>query len=201
VPLALPHIPKKTLELPADDPKKLIISNPAHLAKIFNKFSESDWDNLLTRSPKDYSNMEATQAKSYEEIPPIETMPEYYGPISNDLTLKRDIEMFFGLRLTESSGWTCPGIIIPILVALSTFSSSWIMQRMQTSTDEKAKTQQKVMMYAMPVMMVFMTVGLPAGVGIYWTTSSVFQTVQQAVMNKKAGFKLFPSKKGDVIIE
>jgi YidC/Oxa1 family membrane protein insertase len=201
VPLALPHIPKKTLELPNDDPKKINISNPAHLAKILNKFSESDWENLLTKSPKDYSPAEAVQAKSYEELPPLEAMPEFYGPIADDLALKRDIEVFFGLRLTEPSGWSWPGILIPVLVALTTFSSSWIMSKMQTSSDKNAKTQQKVMMYAMPVMMVFMTVGLPAGVGIYWTTSSVFQTVQQAVMNKRAGYRLFPAKKGEITVE
>jgi membrane protein insertase Oxa1/YidC/SpoIIIJ len=50
-------------------------------------------------------------------------------------------------------------------------------------------------------MMVFMTMGLPAGVGIYWTTSSVFQTVQQAIFNKRAGYSLFPARKGDVTIE
>jgi membrane protein insertase Oxa1/YidC/SpoIIIJ len=43
-------------------------------------------------------------------------------------------------------------------------------------------------------MMVFMTVGLPAGVGLYWITSSVFQVVQQAVLNHRAGFPLFKPK-------
>jgi len=38
-------------------------------------------------------------------------------------------------------------------------------------------------MFAMPLMMGFFTVSAAAGVGIYWITSSVFQTVQQVILN------------------
>jgi membrane protein insertase Oxa1/YidC/SpoIIIJ len=42
-------------------------------------------------------------------------------------------------------------------------------------------------MVVMPIFMAFITVSMPAGVGVYWITSSVFQVAQQIVMNKRAG--------------
>jgi YidC/Oxa1 family membrane protein insertase len=46
---------------------------------------------------------------------------------------------------------------------------------------------QTVMLVVMPLFMGFITVGFPAGVGLYWITSNLYRLVQQAVMNKKAG--------------
>jgi membrane protein insertase Oxa1/YidC/SpoIIIJ len=60
--------------------------------------------------------------------------------------------------------------------------------------------QNKIMMFVMPVMMGVFTVGYPLGVGIYWITSSVFQVVQQALLNRSSGIGLF-SKKGPDVIE
>jgi membrane protein insertase Oxa1/YidC/SpoIIIJ len=53
------------------------------------------------------------------------------------------------------------------------------------------KTQQTMMMVIMPIFMGFITVGMPAGVGVYWITSSIFQVAQQVVMNRRAGLPLF----------
>jgi len=189
VPLAEPHVPKKML-----DERKLDISRAADMSKVINKFTAEDWENLLERSPLDYTNVAATLSMERDKLPPINTMRAKYDRIINVLEQKRAIENFFGIPLIDASGWSWPGLLIPIFVALSTFSSSWIMQRTQVTTDEKQKTQQKIMLYAMPVLMLFMTGGLAAGVGVYWITSSIFQTGQSAVLNARSGFPVFKKK-------
>jgi YidC/Oxa1 family membrane protein insertase len=167
----------------------------ADMSKVINRFSSEDWDRLLNQSPKAYAAEYAViQAMDDADLPVINTMPEFYMPIKAALDRKLAIENFFGIPLIDASGWRWPGILIPLITALTTFASSWIMTKMQTSLDEKQQMQQKIMMYVMPVMLFFMTVGLPAGVGVYWITSSVFQTAQQAVLNARAGFPLFKKK-------
>ena len=52
--------------------------------------------------------------------------------------------------------------------------------------------QQRMMMVVMPAMMGVMTIGLPAGVGIFWITSSMYQLFQQLVMNQRMGIRNLP---------
>ena len=50
--------------------------------------------------------------------------------------------------------------------------------------DPQMQSQQKVMNIVMPLMMAWITTGLPGGVGLYWIVSNVFQVVQQAVISR-----------------
>jgi membrane protein insertase Oxa1/YidC/SpoIIIJ len=165
-------------------------------SRILNKFNADDWDKLLHVSPNNYPIIGYPNA--YYDLnnpfPPINTMPEQYEKITTILDEKQAIEMFFGLPLLEVCGWTLPGLIIPILCALTSFATSWIGSKASASTNPQMQTQQKIMMYGFPIMMVFMTVGMPAGVGLYWITSSVYQVVQQAILNHRAGFPMFKKK-------
>jgi YidC/Oxa1 family membrane protein insertase len=166
VPLALPHVPKNML-----DDQALDISRVPDMTKVLNKFSITDWDTLFSQLPREY-------------LTDLNTLYEQ----------KLAIERIFGMALTENAGLMWPGILIPFLAVVTTLATSYISSRMNTSTDERVVMQQRVMMIMMPIMMGFMTVNMPAGVGVYWITSSVFQVAQQAVMNKRAGFPLFGKK-------
>ena len=161
--IATPHVPKKMLDAGAID-----IKIPEQFAKVLNKFSADDWKALFAQIPADY-------------LPQVQQAFEQ----------KQAVEMFFGLPLTEASGWGWPGIIIPVLAGVTTLLSSWLSSQLtQSSADEKSRSTQRMMMIVMPVMMGFMTVGLPAGVGIYWITSSVFQVGQQLIMNARSGISV-----------
>lgn len=167
VPLSLPHVPQKIIEAKTFD-----IGVVENMSKVLNKFSAADWNSLFSQIPTEY-------------LPRIKEVFEQ----------KQAVEIFFGLPLIDASGWAWPGIIIPILAGLTTFLSSWLSgQLSQTSTDEKNKMTQRTMMIVMPFFMAFMTVSLPAGVGLYWITSSVFQVVQQLIMNMRAGIPVFGKK-------
>lgn len=66
--------------------------------------------------------------------------------------------------------------LLPIIMAAMTF-----FQQKMTISDPN----QKAMVYFMPVIMLIMFNGFPAGVVFYWTLSSAFSLVQQWLMNKK----------------
>jgi len=166
VPLALPHIPQKMLDLPYENQLKINVATD--LSRILSKFSIQDWNTLFAKIPTDF-------------LPQIQEIFSH----------KQAIERFMGLTLTEASGTGWPGIMIPILAAVTTLMSSYISSRMNQSNDSNAASQQRMMMVVMPLMIGFMTINMAAGVGIYWITSSVFQVAQQYVMNRRAGIPLF----------
>jgi len=132
-----------------------------NLLKLLNRFNLDDWSRVL-------GSMSGGLLSSTESL----------------YNTKVGIETFFGINLVENSGMAWPGILIPIFTAGTTFLSSFIMNKTNPATDSSAKSQQKIMMMIMPVMMIFMTVNMSAGVGLYWSVSSIYQTVQQYFLHK-----------------
>jgi len=142
------------------------INTASHLARVLNRFQGEDWQVLLASVPDAY-------------LPRIQALYDY----------KNSIEVFFGIPLLENSGLRWPGVIIPFFTVLTTVGSSWLSQLVNKPKDDKAKTQQTIMMVVMPVFMGFITITMPAGVGLYWIVSNLFRFVQQYVMNMQAGVK------------
>lgn len=129
--------------------------------KVLNKFRAEDWNEFLSLIPS-----------------------EYVSTINEMLVEKGNIENFVGINLIETPNLLSIAIVIPLLTAFTTFLSSWIMMRQSSVTDEKARSQQKIMMYTMPIFMAWTTITFSVGIGIYWITSSVYQTVQQILIHK-----------------
>ncbi len=102
--------------------------------------------------------------------------------IDTSLAKKEKIE-FFGVNLTEVAGFGFPGIFITALSCLTTFLSSWLMMRKNKDMGSAAQSQQKIMMITMPLIMAWITSGLPCGVGLYWIASNIFMIVQQQFLN------------------
>ncbi|HEU5375375.1 MAG TPA: YidC/Oxa1 family membrane protein insertase [Ktedonobacteraceae bacterium] len=71
--------------------------------------------------------------------------------------------------------------ILPILAGLATFVQLRMSQaRTQTSGQKDMMTQQmQLMSYIMPFVTIFIAWSFPAGLALYWTTSSIFSMVQQ----------------------
>jgi membrane protein insertase Oxa1/YidC/SpoIIIJ len=55
---------------------------------------------------------------------------------------------------------------------------------------DQVKMTQRIMLFAMPLVMAFFTAGFPVGVGIFWISSQVFQVVTDVVLLKKANVKI-----------
>lgn len=62
--------------------------------------------------------------------------------------------------------------VLPLLVGVSTY----LQQRLSITPNAspQMQQQQQMMTWMMPIMLVFITLSLPSGVGIYWVVSNVF---------------------------
>lgn len=92
---------------------------------------------------------------------------------------------FFGLNLSQtpqfsviSTAW-----ILPVLAAVLTFLSSYIMQA-QSGQKGEMQSSQKTMLYVMPVMILFFAFQVPCGLSLYWTINSVLQIIQFFTLDK-----------------
>ncbi|MBQ9155948.1 MAG: YidC/Oxa1 family membrane protein insertase [Eubacterium sp.] len=89
-----------------------------------------------------------------------------------------------GINITQTPGWH-PSIywIIPILAGLFQYLSFKTMQQPDLG-DNSAAGMTKSMSLTMPLMSVYFCLIMPAGLGLYWVVSAVFQCIQQIAINK-----------------
>jgi YidC/Oxa1 family membrane protein insertase len=68
-----------------------------------------------------------------------------------------------------------PTFVLPILVGISTY----LQQRLSVTPNASAQQQQQQQMltWMMPMMLMFITLNLPSGVGVYWVVSNVFSLI------------------------
>jgi YidC/Oxa1 family membrane protein insertase len=144
-------------------PKGMIVdlSSISDLEKFINKFTNANWNNILSHFKSDIA----------QEIIVL-------------LNQKKMIESSFGINLVEQCGFRFPGVIIPILSVITTFLSSYFMLKSNDVNDKETIMQQRIMLIFMPLMMGFISLSLSAGVGVYWIVNSVIQLIQQFFANK-----------------
>ena len=70
-----------------------------------------------------------------------------------------------------------PNMILAVLVGVT----MWVQQKMSStpSTDPKQAQSAQMMLWMMPMLFVFMALSFPAGLSLYWVTSSLFRIVMQ----------------------
>jgi YidC/Oxa1 family membrane protein insertase len=95
-------------------------------------------------------------------------------------------------KLLEFLGGT-PGpvkavaVTLIVAMALTTFVTSKQMMGKNPNADASQATQQKVLLYVMPVLLGVFGFQVAIGVLIYWTTTNLFSMGQQAVVMKRLG--------------
>lgn len=90
----------------------------------------------------------------------------------------------FGINIADAPGFRIsPYIIIPFAAAFFQWLS---MKTMNMGNDENnpANSMTKSMSLTMPLMSLIMCFSFPAGIGLYWTATAVFQVIQQLVINQ-----------------
>lgn len=96
---------------------------------------------------------------------------------------------FLGLNLAERNLWVLPIVVGGtqwIAVKLSLIAGKKRKKKAPTPTKPNQMEQMNViMLWVMPVMIAFFAGSLPAAVGIYWFTSTVFGIGQQIVVNRQ----------------
>ncbi|MBY5161251.1 membrane protein insertase YidC [Salsipaludibacter albus] len=91
----------------------------------------------------------------------------------------------------SAAGWA--GILLLVMVAGSMFVSQRQMMSSRTAPQEGAQaTQQKVMLYVMPVMMGVFGWNLPIGVLLYWVTTNLWTMVQQWLITRRLDEEVGP---------
>lgn len=80
-----------------------------------------------------------------------------------------------------SLGAPDPTHILPVLAALATFVQLRMSQprNIASGSSNAMANQMKIMQYIMPFFTLFIAWNFPAGLALYWTTSSIFSMVQQ----------------------
>ncbi|EJN93295.1 membrane protein insertase YidC [Streptococcus ratti] len=81
---------------------------------------------------------------------------------------------FLGINLGE------PSLLITVIIGILYFVQSWLSTR---SVSEAQQQQMKGMMLVMPLMMVVISMGAPAGGALYWLISGIFGLIQQLLTN------------------
>ncbi|HKF36121.1 MAG TPA: YidC/Oxa1 family membrane protein insertase [Ktedonobacteraceae bacterium] len=85
---------------------------------------------------------------------------------------------WFGLNL--NLGKPDPSHILPVLAGVATFLQLRMSQPRNAAGAKNAMTQQmQIMQFIMPFVTFFFALNFPAGLALYWTTTSVFSMVQQ----------------------
>jgi YidC/Oxa1 family membrane protein insertase len=83
-----------------------------------------------------------------------------------------------------ASALTEPGaLLLVILMGASTFYSQ--KQMMASNPGAGDNPQQKILLYVMPVMLLFFAFNMPVGVLLYWVTTNVWTILQQFVMFRR----------------
>jgi YidC/Oxa1 family membrane protein insertase len=100
-------------------------------------------------------------------------------------TLQENIGQMLGAGATFAAG---VAIVMLVAMGATTFLQQRQMMGRQTAVaDDQQMQQQKLMMYIMPVFLVFLGWGLPVGILIYWVTTNAVQVGQQWYMLREVG--------------
>jgi YidC/Oxa1 family membrane protein insertase len=93
---------------------------------------------------------------------------------------------FLGMNLAEKNTY-----VLPLIVGgLQFIQMKLAMMKKEKKDDKNEKKKDDMAMatssmtYVMPVMIAVFTASLPAGVGIYWGTSTTYGIIQQLFVNK-----------------
>lgn len=127
-----------------------------------------------------------------------ELFPSIQNTITSNATKIEDMNTFFGINLASTpysmlfptgGGFQFSmAILIPILAGVSQLFSARLMtvNQPQKGGDEGGAMAQsmKSMNTIMPLMSVFFCFTFASGIGIYWIASSVFQIIQQLLVNR-----------------
>jgi YidC/Oxa1 family membrane protein insertase len=85
-------------------------------------------------------------------------------------------------QIVRGAGW--PGWLLILLMAGTMFWSQKQMMARNAAqmADNPMAQQQKVLLYAMPVFLAFISLNFPMGILLYWVTTNVWQVAQQAII-------------------
>lgn len=120
-----------------------------------------------------------------------QVFPQAASVISANAGIIERMNSFFGINLASNpfNGSFVPSVawLIPIFAGLSQWLSAKLMMANQTAPqgndNNMGNQMMKQMNLVMPLMSVWFCFTFPAAIGLYWVASSVFQIIQQLLVN------------------
>ncbi len=149
---------------------------------------------LKTTYPSIFGKMSTPSqalANGQVEIYAAKLMPGHMDKLSflPANVLKLDFN-FLGLDLSTVPGWRISiYLLIPILCYLSSFIQVWLTTRINKENNIAANapgagSMNLGMMLIMPLMSAYISISVPAGVGLYWIASNCIMLVQILLLNR-----------------
>jgi YidC/Oxa1 family membrane protein insertase len=87
-------------------------------------------------------------------------------------------------QIVRGAGW--PGWLLILLMSGTMFlSQKQMMSRNPMQAEGPMAQQQKIMLYAMPVFLAFISLNFPMGILLYWVTTNAWQVAQQWIILKE----------------
>lgn len=108
-----------------------------------------------------------------------------YEPLKNFSLTGINVNFLGILDLTKVNVFVLPLIIGSLQFAQMKLSMSKKKPKGEKSAGNEMEKASEFMIYIMPVMIAVFTASLPAGVGLYWGTSTLYGIVQQIFVNKQ----------------
>ena len=168
-------------------------------------------DVLKTSAPEAFgSNAYYNQITAAQLIPQYADVLKEAIPTISDTVLNGINFGFLGCNLGlippfnvfASTFWTWPNVGLFLLALLSAGNqvvTMWINQKMndsvvtnkdgiqdkETAQNSQAAQTSKVMMYTMPLMMLWIGFTVPASLSLYWLTGGVVRTIEDVLLTKK----------------
>ena len=144
------------------------------IVNVLYKFQDSTWDKLLDKIPSisDLAHQTMNQVTHLNSFLGINIGEQ---PLTQ-LTTALHNGSIVGVILA---------VLIPVLAGLTQFISVKLQPNAASADkDNPMAGSMNAMTYTMPLISGVMGFTLPAGLGLYWVTSALFQCLQQVIINK-----------------
>lgn len=165
----------------ADVPGIMQVDNYANIMQEnFNITGVTDWTNL----DQVVTAVNSFTADQWQKL--TELFPSFADTITANQASITEMNTFFGINVSQvpTLGLNI-SIIIPILAGVCQYLSVKLTQtKSEMDDDNPAAASMKMMTLFMPVMSVFLAFSVPAGLGLYWTATAIFQTILQLIINR-----------------
>ena len=107
--------------------------------------------------------------------------------VKEELTQLHSNLNFLGIPLGRVPNMSFPIVLIPIVSFAMALLQTFISQRLMNQSNPdaaKAMGPMRIMLFAMPLMSLWIAFSVPAGAGFYWTISYLFGIIQTILLNK-----------------
>ncbi len=146
------------------------------------------WDKLISENADDKELLEKYKSANYE------TIKAGFEKSENNIEIKeKDIEKVYNFLTIDlsKSPQTAFGLkeFAAILIPILSFLTQWLSMKISSGSQSQdiaenpMASSMKIMNITMPLISAFFCWSLPAGLGLYWVISAVFQILQQLLLN------------------